>query len=492
MPVIELLVHQPLPRWQHLCAGHLAALPGVSLRLRPVDASSSRLWRGIAGRCGMLKASREPLPATTEAAAETTIDLAGGAGSQTCWRLRQGDGRPLAAPFPFAQAWSRAEALGAVHLVDETGRTLRSATLSVNGRLYPRMVDDVLRAAALLPALAWRDRLNGVQPDDIPAPLPAATASPAAGLIGGGVRYAWSRLAEAMRIDLWRIGLADRPIHAFLDPAYQPRIEWITPAEPAAYCADPFAHPDDPAEIWWERYDYRSRHGVLQRARLGSGRPAETVDLGVDSHMSFPCMLTVAGRTVLIPEMSESGTTRLYSLDAGGRRDCLAVLPVPAIDPVLFEWEGRLWLGMTRADIDNRANFCLWHAPSLSGPWTEHNANPVKIDVRSARGGGTPFRYDGALYRPTQDCSLTYGGQVVINRVLACSPTEWREEVAAVVRPQPDWPTPDGLHTLSACGERTLIDAKVTVLNGAGLAAKVGRVLGRREKIAASQVGNAV
>ena len=40
----------------------------------------------------------------------------------------------------------------------------------------------------------------------------------------------------------------------------------------------------------------------------------------------------------------------------------------------------------------------------------------VKTDVRSARPAGTPFVYQGELYRPAQDCSRTYGGSIVIHR----------------------------------------------------------------------------
>ncbi len=48
----------------------------------------------------------------------------------------------------------------------------------------------------------------------------------------------------------------------------------------------------------------------------------------------------------------------------------------------------------------------------------------------------------------------------MINRVLRLTPTEFKEEPAAAVEPFSVSPFPDGIHTLSAVGEITLIDSK--------------------------------
>src|SRR3569833_971384 len=79
------------------------------------------------------------------------------------------------------------------------------------------------------------------------------------------------------------------------------------------------------------------------------------------------------------------------------------------------------------------ADLHLWYAQDILGPWTPHAANPDKTDVGSARPAGATFESDGVLYRPAQDSSHTYGGRVVINRVLALTPETFREEPAALV-----------------------------------------------------------
>lgn len=99
-----------------------------------------------------------------------------------------------------------------------------------------------------------------------------------------------------------------------------------------------------------------------------------------------------------------------------------------------------------------------WHSDDLCGPWTAHAANPIKIDVRSSRPAGTPFVFEGALYRPAQDCSRHYGGAVVLNRITRLTPFVFEEEGVCVLRPNGREPYRDGLHTLSQAGSKTLID----------------------------------
>jgi len=481
--LVDVLVSRPLPRWQLECVDHMAAVPGIALRAWPVPAvPAGRPWRWIAQRCRMLAPMDEPL---LEAAGtvDLVIDLAGletgtlpfGA---PVWRLLCEDGHPLAAPYPFADVWSRPEAVGSVFLVDEGNRVLRAAHLATNGKFYTRMLDEILRIAALLPMQAVRARLADQTAASVPERPPAVPhrRGSATALALGALRNVARRFHDLPRVEVWRVGLADHPIQRFLDEAADPCIEWLTRQEDAAYCADPFAHPDDPDDIWWERYDYRSRCGVLERARPRESDRRERVALGVDVHLSYPFLTRIDGQVILIPEMSASGMTRLYRVGPGNRLDHLVSLPVPGIDPILYRWGGRYWLGLTRADIDARSNYCLWHAPDPAGPWTQHANNPVKIDVRSARSAGTPFWHEGRLYRPAQDCSQSYGGAVAINRVLECTPETYREEQVAVVKPKPHWPAPHGLHTLSSCGNRTLIDAKVTVLSAAGMWTKISRI----------------
>jgi hypothetical protein len=82
---------------------------------------------------------------------------------------------------------------------------------------------------------------------------------------------------------------------------------------------------------------------------------------------------------------------------------------------------------------------------------------------------------DGALYRPAQDCSVTYGGAVVINRIERMTPEEFSEQVVTRLAPAADGPYPHGLHTLSSAGNVTLVDGKRHILSAAAVAMRLLR-----------------
>jgi hypothetical protein len=71
-----------------------------------------------------------------------------------------------------------------------------------------------------------------------------------------------------------------------------------------------------------------------------------------------------------------------------------------------------------------------------------------------------PFLHQDKLFRPAQDSSKTYGGRVIINQVNRLTPTEFDEEEASIVNPDPSSQYPHGMHTLASMGDVTLIDAK--------------------------------
>jgi hypothetical protein len=86
--------------------------------------------------------------------------------------------------------------------------------------------------------------------------------------------------------------------------------------------------------------------------------------------------------------------------------------------------------------------------------------SPVVDDLGSARPAGPIFAHEGRLFRPAQDCTRTYGGAVVINRIEALTPDLYREVPIVRLDPDPAGPCPDGLHTLAVNEAGILVDGK--------------------------------
>jgi hypothetical protein len=178
-------------------------------------------------------------------------------------------------------------------------------------------------------------------------------------------------------------------------------------------------------------------------------------------HMSYPYLLERAGEIYCIPETARAREIMLFKAEEFPHKwlkCCKLVSDFPGLDNTVFEYRGRWWLASV--DLQQQMALFIWYAPDLFGPWTPHSGNPVKRDISSARSAGTPFVHDGFLYRPAQDCSRTYGGRIVLNRILRLTPTEFKEEQVAPIEPEAAGPYPYGLHTISSLGKNTLLDGK--------------------------------
>lgn len=303
----------------------------------------------------------------------------------------------------------------------------------------------------------------------IPAAKPRRAADRLALLARGAFRCARYQLQQLLRHDHWNIGVLDAPIASLLQPRPTPEPRWLKAPRRREFYADPFAIArGGRCTLFCERVDYRTGRGSIVAFDLDAPEREQPVDIGPPVHRSYPYLLEHEGRLYCIPEISEANEVALYEVECfpdRWRRVTTLLSGQPLIDVTPFRYEDRWWL--TASLPASRGANCELHAyfaDALSGPWHPHPANPVKVDLRSARPGGTPFWSDGALYRPAQDCTGRYGRRVVINRIVTLTERVFEEEYAATVEPPSCGRYTEGLHTLSACGEMTVIDAKRHIL----------------------------
>lgn len=339
---------------------------------------------------------------------------------------------------------------------------------------YVKNRDQVYFGGAEWPARVCRDLLAGAAPYvDAPpvrttapvrtAPGTAATLRATAILMKNFIRYQ----AQALfRTDRWHVGVADAPIERFLEGGARPAVRWLPGPLRDGFLADPFAVTrDGRLDVLAEAYDFRSGRGRLAALTLdGEGRSARLAPvLARDVHLSYPFVIEHEGEVYCIPESAEARDAVLYRADpfpTGWRRVATLVHDFPVIDPTLVFHGGLWWLFGTDGERGPQTHLHAWYAERLEGPYRPHASNPLKTDVRSARPAGTPFVRDGVLHRPAQDGTRGYGSAVVITRVDRLTPVAFAETVVARVDPDPAGPYPDGLHTLAAAGDVTLVDGK--------------------------------
>lgn len=366
---------------------------------------------------------------------------------------------------------------------------------------YAQTLDHLLRACAAWPARVCREILEDAGPGQVTGSargssrrggrVPGASRSPTddghradpagrctpsnpetlrflAILLGNYVR-------NVLRWHFWRaewnVGVAPSADPGLLvEEGWTADVTWMPPGPATMYLADPFgAVRDGRLVILAERYDHREHRGEICALDTGSPsgahRPPDWWSsppvLETPVHSSYPYLFRFEGDVYCVPETFQAREVRLHR----ARRfpddwEQVAVLldGFAAVDPTIFRHGDRWWLFCTDAEVGSQTVLHAWHADHPFGPWRPHRLNPLKTDVRSSRPAGTPFRHEGRLYRPAQDCSERYGGRIALNLVRRLDPGAFEEETVRNLEPAPDGRYPGGFHTVSLAGGCLLVD----------------------------------
>jgi hypothetical protein len=332
----------------------------------------------------------------------------------------------------------------------------------------------ILWASAHLPARVCRDLIHGVgqyvdaAPIKTDAPIYRSPNNRAMARFFWRCAKAWvrERYERIFAIEQWRVGIAKASVASFLSESAQPEVEWLSNPGATQYLADPFSvrATREGVNLLVERYDHKAARGVIDQCEWRAAKGAGPLSLAIDdvAHHSYPFVLEEGEQTYCIPETASERVVSLYRLNRHGEweRQTTLLDGVAAADATVFRYEDRWWMLLTDADGPKNGSLSAWYADNLTGPWTPHANNPIKSDVRSSRPAGPPFEHDGRLYRPAQDCSLTYGWRLALNRIVRLTPTEFAEELVGWRKHDPQGPCPHGFHTLVGAGPYTLVDGK--------------------------------
>jgi hypothetical protein len=183
------------------------------------------------------------------------------------------------------------------------------------------------------------------------------------------------------------------------------------------------------------------------------------------SHLSYPFVFEHEGTLYMVPESEVDRTVELHRCTHfPDKWDFVENIleDVNAVDTTLLHHDGKWWLFANMIETRGASNWeelCVYYSDTLvGGKWTAHPLNPVVSDVRRARPAGAIYVENGRLFRPSQDCSVTYGYAIKINRIDVLSEDDYCEvEVASI---EPHWDKRlTATHTLNYAGGLTVIDA---------------------------------
>ena len=353
------------------------------------------------------------------------------------------------------------------------GQILRQGWFKTVDHSLRETVDTVLTSTAVWPAQVLRELLAGREEaaqGEAPASLGPVYRYPDNFTF---LRFLWKRHQNKLRFhrdelqrhEDWNVGILHQPIHTLLDDEASLNVRWLPAPAPNNFRADPFGYilGDGQVNMLYEKFDHDRGIGDISRLRPKGDnvlKRSRTM-LSTGKHLSYPYVLQRPEAVYVVPESAADGRVDLYRVNS--ENDALEpvcrLLDEPLFDPTLFEHDGRWWLLGTKPPLSNVA-LHAYHAEELTGPYRPHALNPVKLDIRTARPGGTPFVHEGQLYRPAQDSSRTYGGRIALNCIIVLTPECFAEETVRYVGPISGSPWSEGMHTVAALGDITLVDGK--------------------------------
>lgn len=296
-----------------------------------------------------------------------------------------------------------------------------------------------------------------------------------------------SKVVSLFTFDQWHIGIASTDFQFLLQNGLPADISWASPSPGfGAFYADPMGlEVANGLKVYCECYDHWIGKGDIRvlhySPHTGWAPQAERV-ISEPFHMSYPYVFDLEDGKVCLPESCEAGVAYAYPLTADGKigvEKRRIFLDFEIADPTLIQHNG-YWYLFGAAAAEAQYTLRIWFAENLDGPWTPHPANPVKCDVQTARPAGPIVRLNGKLYRPSQDSTNSYGSAANIMEIAELSPRAFNEVCVRKIEPDPRWPYPEGVHTLTATRDGILIDAKVVRISPLAPLLRVANVIGGR------------
>lgn len=267
----------------------------------------------------------------------------------------------------------------------------------------------------------------------------------------------------------WRVGwrIHDGPGIAETGDLSGPLFK-VVPDPGRRFFADPFpVTRDGRTFVFVEDLDHAVGKGLISAIPFDESGPTGPAEVVIEEpwHLSYPFFVEHGGELWMIPESSTAGDVAIYRcarFPDRWERHATLLEGIALSDATVFEENGRWWMFGTLHDGEGGWSdmLVLHSAPSLFGPWTPHPANPVLVDRTSARPAGAFFRRDGRLFRPVQDCTNGYGGELALAEVTRLDDGGYAQVVRDRLAPGPLWPGRK-FHTLNRDGRLEVIDGSV-------------------------------
>lgn len=271
-----------------------------------------------------------------------------------------------------------------------------------------------------------------------------------------------SFLSRCFIEEQWCIGFVpSRVVSSSATSFYIPDSEVTWLDIPKSYfLADPTWLNERKGQILCEYFHFAKRRGQLARVCL-KGSSVEKLDVlnSASFHYSYPQIYISDGKYRIIPESAADNCLKELIFDpekARIVRENVLIQNSAIVDPCIFEFEGKYWMFCNPLKEFN-TTLLVYSAKTFAELWS---ADPRFYKISNCRGAGKLFMKGGELYWPTQVNTSTYGGGVLIRKVMSLTESEFEYEDVYTIHPDPNGKYPHGLHSIEFGEELCLLDGK--------------------------------
>ncbi len=185
-----------------------------------------------------------------------------------------------------------------------------------------------------------------------------------------------------------------------------------------------------------------------------------------DYHFSYPFILKINNKFLMIPETLENHTIQIYECNIfpyNWRLNKTIFKNISAVDPTVFFYQNKYWLF---ANLKSKKTGSTWDELNLfftdnlfNDSWKSHPSNPIVNDIRFSRPAGNIFINKNKIFRPSQNCSKHYGHSITIREIIKLNEYEYEEITYNSFLP--DWnKNVISIHTINKSDNFCVIDAK--------------------------------
>ncbi len=261
----------------------------------------------------------------------------------------------------------------------------------------------------------------------------------------------------------WNVGILHQPISSLLDEEASTNVRWLPAPSEGNHRMEPFGYMalDGQLNVLYRK---KHRHNPIDdiarlRPKSDSVLKRSRSMLTTSASLHYPFVLERPDGAFAVISYPHQDKTELFRVaDSNDRMDHVKTLMNKALtSPTLIYFEGLWWMLGTDPDAADSV-LLAYHSQEMDGPFHPHPLNPLKVNSIGTRPAGTPFMHGTDLWRPSLDTSDPTTVTIILNRVDTLTTEAFHEIAGRRLTGFRGTAYSNGIRTISAMGDLTLID----------------------------------